>query len=860
MHRFTFILMSVCLGSLQAAELKTFVSKHCTECHDDATRKAGLSVESLGASVTSGNAKDWLKMLEQLERRDMPPVNANEAQPSAAERHAAILELEGNLVAHALTLPDRKSAVLRRLNRAEYRNSIRDLLHLNISSFDPTRDFPEDNRVHGFPSNGEKLVTSSFLLRQYLEAAEQIVAQAIHFEPKPESRRWDLLPPFDRTTGGSTGSEIAYYKNVLKQPQPVQSIHERMGDMPKGGYHPIDALRAGMPVSGWYTIRVQAQAKFRYADLDPKKFKFPCMWDPAEPIRLSLSSATLEGIDPDNNEALNYAAKYLQAGQRDLAVWDLPDDKQTWVECRVWLDGGDFPRIGFPNGPTDSNQALYTYFLAQKEHLLNKEQLAAFETDHARGDNMNIFMWFESPRILISKIEIEGPHNDSWPPESHRSVFGNTPYRSEAAGTVLQGFAERAWRRPVTADELVPLVNLVRAAEKNKQTPEVAIQEGLKAILCSPEFLYREEKAGALSGYEIASRLSYFLWSSMPDEPLLKLAAGGDLSCSEVLRKEASRMLEDERSEAFSEDFLNGWLSLNKLGSMAPDLRKFPGYYDNDLEPAMKTETRLFFKQLLHVNGSIDRFLDSDYTFMNRELAQLYGIDPKRVEAELGKPVEGLQPKDLVPDAAGNAPSIGFARVTLADSHRGGLLGQGSVLTLTANGIDTSPVIRGKWILDNILGAPPSPPPPNVPVIEPDIRGAKTIREQLQKHREAASCRSCHKQIDPPGFALENFDAIGRWRGSYKVDGRPQPPVDASGQFGATKFNDISGFKPELLNRHEQFARCLVEKLLVDALGRELEVADRPHVRKIVESAAKDGYRLRDIVLLCVESELFRRK
>ena len=212
-----------------------------------------------------------------------------------------------------------------------------------------------------------------------------------------------------------------------------------------------------------------------------------------------------------------------------------------------------------------------------------------------------------------------------------------------------------------------------------------------------------------------------------------------------------------------------------------------------------------------------------------------------------------------MPDADGDAPSLAFAQVKLPDARRGGLLGQASVLTLTANGVDTSPVIRGVWLLENILGAPPAPPPPNIPGLEPDIRGAKTIREQLQKHREAANCRTCHKQIDPPGFALEHFDAIGRWRGHYMAD-KVALPVDASGRFGATTFKDVSGLKTELLNRREQFARCLVEKLLLHALGRELDVADRPHIRKIVETAAKNGYRLRDLVILCVESELFRQK
>ena len=836
---------------------KDFVATHCFDCHDDATHKGKLSLESLSDEITDGNARQWLKVLEQIERRNMPP--ADEDQPTPAERHAVELALEAKLVAQAGAQPTSRPAMLRRLNRVEYRDTVRDLLQLNLGSFDPTREFPDDNRAHGFSSNGEKLVTSSFLLRQYLEAAAQLVGRAVHFEPQPAAQHWNLLPPFDRTSGSFTRSEAAYFAKVAKQPQPYQSIIEAARDAPKMGYHPLDDLRDGVPASGWYHLRIRAEAKFRHADFDLKKFHFPPGNDPTEPIRLSLFTGTLEGIDRENKEVVDYAATHQQLGERLLATWDLPDDGPTWLDCRVWLDRGHFPRLVYPNGPSDSNNRLFHYFVENKYTLLNKEQLARYEQDAVRGDNGNTPMWFESPRILISKIEIDGPLNDVWPPASHRVIFGDQLYESSAADEVLQRFAARAWRRPVDADEVKPVVELVRAAEKSGQAPQAAIQRGLKAILCSPEFLYREEKSATLSDYEIASRLSYFLWSSMPDERLLRRAAAGELRHPEVLREEAGRMLADARADAFIDEFLNGWLALRKLGTMAPDTGKFSDYYRDELEPAMRTETRLFFRQALHTNGSIDLFLDSDYSFINRKLARLYGLDPKVVEAALGQPVEGLTPEDLAATSAGHAPSLGFARVKLPDRRRGGLLGQASILTLTANGIDTSPVVRGVWILENILGQPPSPPPPDVPTIEPDIRGAKTIREQLEKHRANATCRSCHHLIDPPGFALETFDAIGRWRGHYQRAGGVAP-VDASGQLGATDFKDVSGFKTALLQNHDQFARCIVEKLLIHALGRELEVTDRPAIRHILEAAAPNGYRLRDLIVLCAESDIFRRK
>jgi hypothetical protein len=258
------------------------------------------------------------------------------------------------------------------------------------------------------------------------------------------------------------------------------------------------------------------------------------------------------------------------------------------------------------------------------------------------------------------------------------------------------------------------------------------------------------------------------------------------------------------------------------------------------------------------------KLLDADETIVNAGLARLYGIPADAFEAALGKPVEGLSAADLTPDAAGTAPSrsrqqTGFAVVSLPDHRRGGLLGQASILTLTANGVDTSPVIRGAWVLENILGTPPPPPPPDVPVIEPDIRGATTIRERLEKHRAVAACATCHALIDPPGFALESFDAIGRWRDAYS-DTEKKPPVDPSGTLSGAEFKNVVELKRLLVERPERFARCLVEKLLVMALGRELDVADRPAIRHILAQAAPDGYRLRDIIVLCCESEIFTWK
>lgn len=851
------VLAGVFFTSADASEPGEFVSRRCLDCHDDASAKGGLSFENLDDKIGEENSRVWLKILQQVERRAMPP--ADEEQPSKDERQAMEAALEERLARFAQTRPTEGETVLRRLNRTEYRNTIRDLFETPVDGFDPTREFPEDTHVHGFPTNGEKLVTSGFLLRQYLEAAEKIVARTRLFGEQPEQRRWELSPPFDTTTKGFIHGESAYYQKVKKAPQPHQSIYLRMTGLPKAGYHPVDALRDGVPESGWYDVRIEAEAKHRHANLDPKKSRFPFLWDASEPIRLSVSSATLQGIDPGNKEALDTAARLHQSGQRDLAIWDLEDDRRAWLECRVWLEKGEFLRLGFPNGPTDANNRLLNYLKDNKAGLLSPEKLAEFEEDYKRGSDWIVPLWFETPRILVSRIELTGPHFAAWPPPSRRHVLGNNEYQSERLESVLVHFASRAWRRPVEKSEVEPFVHLARSLEEEGQEPSIALQEALKGVLCAPSFLYREEKSRDLDDHELAARLSYFIWSSMPDEALRKRADAGELGKPGVLREEALRLLADPKSHAFVEEFAKGWLSLRKLGAMAPDVHRFSAYYDDDLEAAMKLETQLFLQHLLATNGPVDRFLDSDYVFVNRELAGLYRLDETLLTAARGEPVEGLSAGSLVPDGEGRAPSLGFAMVKHQNPWRGGLLGQASVLTVTANGVDTSPVIRGIWILDNLLGAHPPPPPPNVPAVEPDIRGAKSIRDQLTKHRESSSCRTCHQQIDPPGFALESYDPIGRWRGHY-VDGGHALPIDTSGEFGRTKFKNVQEFKAELFNRKDLFVRNLADRLLLHALGRELGVADRPALRRIAEDSARDGDRLRDLVLRCVESELFRRK
>jgi hypothetical protein len=405
----------------------------------------------------------------------------------------------------------------------------------------------------------------------------------------------------------------------------------------------------------------------------------------------------------------------------------------------------------------------------------------------------------------------------------------------------LTEFTARAYRRPAQTEEIDRLMRLIAVRRQAGRSTLKAYRDGLCAVLCSPGFLYLDEPGDGdtqLSAHALASRLSYFLWSSMPDQPLLDLAARGAFDDPDALAEQARRMLADPRSSGFIDGFLDSWLALCDLGSMPPDRAKFEAYYRYGLQASMRQETRLFMRHLLDNNLSIANFLDSDFTFVDAPLARHYGL------------------------AAPPPPGTGFAKVQLSDHRRGGLLGQASVLTVTANGIDTSPVVRGIWLLENILGTPPSPPPPDVEPLDPDVRGATTIREQLEKHRKIATCYERHRTIDPPGFALENFDAIGAWRDHYDpgTDGKARS-VDPAGQLpDGRAFANIAGLKTLLGTRLDQFAHCLTEKLLAYSIGRTLAAADRPHVARIVAEARARGYGLRDLVLLVVQSEPFQSR
>jgi hypothetical protein len=454
---------------------------------------------------------------------------------------------------------------------------------------------------------------------------------------------------------------------------------------------------------------------------------------------------------------------------------------------------------------------------------------------------------YDGPGIAVHWVDIEGPLIEAWPPAGVQRMLGAVDLAGgtlDDAEKVLRNFAPRAFRRPVTDEDITPYLALVRTALDEKKPLEQALRDGLKGMLCSPSFLFLREKAGPLDDFALASRLSYFLWSSLPDEALFAAAGAGQLRGT--LHEQVERMLADPKAERFITNFTGQWLGLRKIDATTPDKRFYPEF-DDGLKLAMVKETQLFFRELLDHDLSVRNFVHSDFSLLNSRLAELYRIPG----------VQGQQ----------------FRKTTLpADAHRGGLLGQAAILKITANGTTTSPVIRGNWVLGNLLGRPTPPPPADVPAIEPDIRGATTIREQVAKHRAQESCAVCHDRIDPLGLALENFDVIGQWRTQYRVarlstskDGevratgfQPGPAVDASAALAGEAFTDVDALKKLLLAQPRLIARCLAEKLLIYATGAPVTFADRVMLDDLVKTTPTDG--LRTILHAVVQSPSFLNK
>jgi hypothetical protein len=774
-------------GAVHAAEQtpRAFFSQHCEKCHSGEKPKGKLDITKLSADFSdASNREHWQRVLEQIQSGDMPPED--KPRPPEQDANTAMKWIRGQVDAIELARRAKEGrVVLRRLNRAEYANTMRDLLGVEVDLADL---LPPDTSTNGFDNNAELLHTSSHLLRNYLDAADRVLDEAIASKPKP----WILNKRFDIKDERTVKPNGSVYRHV-----------------PDGVAIFAAWESANIRVTMW-NFRSHVRGKYRF------RISAYAIQNEGKPVTYRVTAGTLKEVTEE----------------RLVGYYSVPQDKPTVIEFTEQLEPENRIRIlaeGLPATPP--------------------------QVEKVGAEN------YKGPGLVVQWVDIEGPLLESWPPPSHRALFGDLKQervereryevvsaQPEAdAERLLTDFARRAFRRPVSSQEIQPFLARVRSALENGRSFEQAMRLGFKGILVSPDFLFLRERGPRLNDFELASRLSYFLWSSMPDEELLKLAAANQLHEPEVLRGQVERLLRDPKSSSFTENFTGQWLKLRAIDDTLPDRTLYPEY-DDILKTAMLKETKLFFDEVLRQDLPLTNFVHSDFTFLNERLARHYRIPG----------VEGMD----------------MRKVTLpAGSHRGGLLTMGSILKVTANGTTTSPIIRGSWVLERILGTPPPKPPPDVEAIEPDIRGATTIREQLAKHRQVESCASCHREIDPPGFALESFDVIGGWRKHYRSltnngerdsqgrrvrDGPAVDPADALPD--GRRFQNIDDYKQLLLADKAQLTRNLAEKLMAYGTGAAPTPLDRPQIDEIVRRVGEKGLGFRTLIHEIVQSSLFQTK
>ena len=804
-----------CASALHAELPKTFLKQYCYKCHGPDKQKAKRRFDTLPATIKDFRQQEqWQEMVDQLNLGEMPPED--EKQPSQAELLSAIKTLTEDIArARENFAGTSRHTTLRRLNKVEYQKTISDLLSLNIDAWNPAEDFPAEVTAEGFDNDGAQLVTSGLLLEKYFPAAEAAVKRATHFEKKPETKRYAQKSPF--YFDGKEARELPKlfqvdrFRFVPETPYTdLYGRHYRGGHV---GFLPL--FRAGgMPHNGNYTIRVRAAAVDRTHDYGQAVDDLRN----GGPLVLEIASVDRHGSVKSTGNV---------SRERSLALVELINEEPQWFEWTGYLEKGYEPEVRFRNGPSATKRMVRLLVNNADKHAEFKP-FAQLQPGNERS--YGVLKAYRGPKLRIWEIQVEGPHEQSWPPPGHRVLYGNLKpgnLNPETIDVRLSAFARSAFRRPPTEGELKPIRALVAAKLDAGFKPLDALQLGFQTILCAPGFLYQHEGEGQLKGYALASRLSYFLWSSMPDEELLKLAAAGTLGEPATRRKQVERMLADPKGQRFVSNFTRIWLELDNIGKMPPS-KDFLTYYRDNLESAMRKETEHFFGHILDKNLPPREFLAADYSFLNRELAEHYGM----------------------PGLKGNH----FRKVSLPNASRGGILGHASFLTASANGVDTSPVVRGIYVMNKLLDYTPPPPPDDVPAIEPDVRGATTLREQLIKHRADATCAQCHNEIDPPGFALENYDAIGGWRDQYDR----KLKVDASGKLPDGKtFASNAEFRKLVVAQDETFTRCLTRKLLTYATGRELNSSDRPSIDRISKEIAGNDKGLRDLIQAIVASESF---
>jgi hypothetical protein len=825
-----------------------FLQAFCCDCHGEETQEGNLRLDSLPTDFSNRLlASRWAEVLNAINGREMPPEGSLQPSADKAAEFAQWLEAE---LARGEILRRSTQIVLRRMNRAEYNNTIRDLIGVD---FHPADTFPEDPPAGGFDNNGEALTMSPLQMELYYQAARDILDRALFEGEQPETIEWRFEPEensqgADRLRVNRGNHRILLNNGENKTEGDFTVIHHDAWN--KGvGFRDFQ-----VPVAGDYIIRFRAAGRIPSRD------------DVIASARAELQKRRNDNI-ANGKSSKEREHERVERELQHFRTDRMYDYGPPRVRIAIQLGGVPVPVAEMDIDAAPSEPKIYEV----RTHFSTESAGVTFNNTYSVPRVLENFWMqqrdsFARPELMIDWIELEGPIHPVWPPESHTRLLPNLPAAEHDevayARGVLNRFMQRAYRRPLEAGELESKLALFSKIRSEKPSFIEAIKVPLAAVLTSPKFLYLIEPdkplaevsvaggaddlstdtARRLNQFEFASRLSYFLWSSMPDDELAQLAGRGQLYDPEVLNGQLDRMLADAKSEALVENFAGQWLGLRKVGANPPVESLYPRY-DRHLEVSMVAETKAFFAEILRNDLDTRNLIKSDFVVINQRMARFYGIDGVKGD--------------------------GFRRVAVpSESHRGGLITQASIHCITSNGTRTSPVTRGVWVLKTMLGTDPGLPVANVGEIPDKVPGIdkSTVRDRLQIHRKNPSCARCHNKIDPLGFALENFNACGEWRdqeghGYAGRIGANDPVINARAQMpDGSEFEGVEGLQEQLLAKEDLFLQGLASQLTTYALGRELGFSDRATIRQHVSAMKENNYTLRSLIAAIVKSDQFISK
>ncbi len=806
------LLLGVTLPVTQVSGSVTLLETHCFKCHNDEKSKGKFKIADLGSEPTDDNFERWLDCLDLVRVEDMPPED--ESKLTSTDRKQLVTYLEQKIKSFETV---RVTSRPRRMNNLEFANSVRDALLLeDVGTHFPLANLVGDSRHHGFDTHGETLGMSRFHLESYVEAIRNILDATLKRGKKPEAKRYRI---------SAAGIEKG---NVAGAKSRHASVKYRDFSDPRDPYV-LKKLRR-IPKTGRYRITIKATGVDRTL-YDTKDTGF----HHADPIQLKI-----------------------QMGDREHLV-DLPDEEAMDIKLDEWLTAGTELKFWHE---TDAFRMLHNGSFKHQRAIagayLKKADPAAFQRIFdqqkslqkrfpTRTADHSVFwrnVWHGARPRLFS-VDIEGPLFESWPPKRQVALLGENP-TVEQALEILKPIAERAWRRAATDDELMPMVALV---EKHVERVGIvdAYKEGILGVLLSPAFLILDGEDLSASD-RFASKLSFFLEATIPPAGLREQVAKGKMASFESVRQELRRRIDTGKAEALIEEFPYSWLKLADINFMAPDPDRYPFYDRKQVGEDMVNEALAFFRHIVENNRPVTELISANYSFVNADLARIYRLEGVPEDSKL-------------------------RQYTFTDGRRGGLLGMGAFLTSTADTQTTSPIHRAVYVMENLMGIHPSPPPPDIEITEPDVRNAKTIREVLAAHTKDTSCAACHASIDPWGFAFENFAPTGAWRDDYREFGnitmpdkqmRPMlgsvKPVDASARFrNGTSYSDIKEFKQLMMSdaNRDRFVRCFISKLLTYANGEE-PIANFAEIDQILAKSAENEYRIVDTIAAVADSPLFR--